>query len=122
MAIASGTVRIALGTAIAQLRDLNLGTSGERHRNLAEGLHAALRYIDQQEAELGKLLETETLRDGIAIQRAIEDAGIDGAIRQLNAAEGARAAIYRVEIAAMATIEGTVDQLVALLTLMKQAG
>lgn len=122
MATAVVQLRSALRTAQAQLRDLNLGTSGERHRNIAEGLSAALRYMDEQEATLGRLLETETLRDGIAIQRAIEGAGVDGAIRQIAPAEADRPATYRVEIATMATIEGTVDQLVVLLGLMKAAG
>lgn len=70
---------------------------------------------------MGRLLETETLRDGIAIQLAIEGAGMAGAIRQIAPAEGERPATYRVEIATMATIEGTVDQLVALLGLMQSA-
>lgn len=122
MGIVAGNVRSLLRTAETQLKDLNLGNGGSRHQNIGNGIAAALRYLDEQEATLGRLLETATLRDGIAIQRAIEDAGVEGAIRQLHASEGERPATYRVEIAGMATIEGTVEQLVTLLGLMQRAG
>jgi len=114
------TARVALRQAQRQLDELNLGESGSRHRNIAEGLKQATAYIEAQEARVGRLLETATLRDGIAIQRGLDEAGVMGAIRQMSPTEGDAPATYRVEMGGGA-IEGTVDQLTAILALFPRA-
>lgn len=119
--IQAGAVRAALKEGRAMLDALNLGASGERHRTLARALEYSGRYLDAVEERMGRLLETETLRDGIAIQRALDDTGLAGEmeIRQLSARDGETPARYRVEVADLGAIEGTVAQVVGILGRME---
>lgn len=111
-------LRDSITVADRQLDELNLG-NGTRRTNIARALEAMTAYLREQEATLGKLLEAATLRDGIAIQSALDSARVEGAILQLAPAEGDAPARYRVEATELGALEGTVQQLTAMLAKMR---
>lgn len=121
--VSAQSARVALERARRQLDELNLGETGQRHRTIADGLYKALDYIERTEAIVGKLLDTATLRDGIAIQRALDAAGVGGTIRQVAPAaddqQDPQPARYRVDLDGWPTVEGTVEELTRLLALVR---
>lgn len=121
-AIDGQTALAALKDAGEMLDTLNLGFGGQRHRTIERGLDCARWYIEGMEGRMGRLLEAETLRDGIAIQGALDRARLAGEIRQVAARDAEQPARYRVETADLGTFEGSVEQVVAILGRMVGGG
>lgn len=117
-AITTRYLREAIDVAERQVAELSLG-NGSRRTNIVRALDAMSAYLREQEVTLGKLLEATTLRDGIAIQAALDSAHVEGAILQLAPAEGDTPARYRVEATELGALEGTVGQLTAMLAKMR---
>jgi hypothetical protein len=111
--------------AIEQMRRIvdSWSASGDHHRTVAPFVAEVARYFDAEEERSTRLLPAAVLADGIALQSALEQAGLSGEIAELIRPDGETPGRYRIAVededgGEPLRLEGTVAKLTSLLVRM----